>query len=204
MTIAELLSITLPRLEGKPACSIFESVRRVQSIIVNRLLLKRSNLVKDSLIIGVTMGDDYITLTPSGGRTFLAVAGEPCIIVDGARKYLTPYDSALTVSATAGRPKYYERVGRKLYLYPVSDAAYDITMPAFVSPVAATDLDGELPFNGILDDAFSEAVYGVMLLGTAAVNDPAFTNVINTQVDQALLAIDIAEEQALADSINYR
>lgn len=201
MTVSELLTNILPRLEGKPACDIFEAVRRTQTIIVNRLLLRRSNLLADTITLSITTGDDSVTLNPSGGRSYLAPDGEPCIIVDGSRKYLSPWDSAITVG-DAARPKYYQRKGRKLLLYSVSDGDYEITLPAFLAPAVAAELDDELPFDGLLDDAYAEAVFQVMLAGTSIVADQAFGALVDSQVDRAIIAAELADEQSLVDSLN--
>lgn len=204
MTVDELFGQVLPRLNDKPQCSIIDAVRRANTIICNRLAVKRSTLLRENATATIAAGDESFPIRAAGGRVFLSVAGEPYYTDAGKRKYIKPFDAALAIPDTAAAPRYYERVGRRINVYPTADAEYTITIPVNAVPVAPAEMTEDIPFDGLFDDAYLEAVYGVMLNGTSAVADRAFVAGIETQVDMVMAAQEMADEQALVDSLNYR
>jgi hypothetical protein len=198
MTVQELFESLLTRLPGPALCSIFEAVREVQGIIVNRLLLRRSEMLQadpDAALdyaIGISSAPlpaDYYALT---GRPFV-VGQTP----------LTPLDRGNTANLQVpGTPRFYEVVGRSLKIYPAPDAPLAVQVPYFYRPAILADIAAELPFYGEFDSVFVEGCAGVLSRGLTVVAERGFVGVIQSQVDAVLEAKDLLAEQQMADAIN--
>lgn len=197
MTLIELMDKVVPRLVGSPSCTLFEAVREVQAIISNRLLMARSEMLREELTIDFMLGDSSVELD----QEFQSVSERP--YVDG-KSPLSPLNRVEKHTLqTPGSPRYYDIVGKTLWLYPPPDENMTVRIPAFIRPMTPTDLADTLPFFGDLDSVFVEGCVGLLSLGLGAVADPNFVALIQNQVDQLLMSRNMANEQALADSINY-
>lgn len=198
MTIEELMDSTISRVPA-PTCTIFEAVAGVLNIVVNRLLLKRSDLVQDDLLLYFSTGDSSVPLP----REFFSVSDLPRLSGGGSLLPVDPASKTLTSLQTPGTPKYYEQKNKTLYLYPPTNSDGSVIVPAYARPHAPDDLADDLPFYGAFDNVFTEGVVAVLSGGIGTIGDRSFAVVIESQVDLVLAAKSMSDEQALADSINY-
>lgn len=200
MTVQDLMDQVLPRLSGStPAMGLFDAVRAVQQIIVGRLLMRQSDLVKETLLLDFIGGGSTITLPAE----YFAADGLPSVTGKGPVFPLERgMDTTRAVLTLPGDPRYYEVKGRTLTFYPPAAADGEMKFPAFVRPAVPTEMEDDLPFWGAFDHVFAEGVYAVLTAGAAALADAGVAAVIQSQVDQVLAAKDVADEQSLADAIN--
>jgi hypothetical protein len=197
MTVIELMGIVLPRVTGTPTCTLFEALRELLAIISNRLLLARSDLLREELSVNFSSTRANVTLYPE----FQSMSERPYVV---GKRPLNPLGRMDKSSLqTPGEPKYYDMVGKTLWLYPPPDANVTVKIPAFVRPVTLTEMDEDLPFFGDLDTVFVEGCVGLLSLGLGAVADPNFIGLLQNKIDQLLAARNIADEQTQADAINY-
>ncbi len=200
MIVEDVLDNVIPRLgEGRPQCSILEAVASVHGIIVNRLLLKRSDLVKETIPVDVAKDATSISVPDN----YFAPDGLPTVTGQG-KVFPLPADADLTLSvfSTPGVPRWQRVKGRSMAIYPPADQDYTMLLPAFVRPAAPALMDDELPFWGTFDGVYAEGAFAVLKEGLAVVADQAFVAIVTSQVDQVLTAKAMADEQAVADAIN--
>ena len=197
MTVIDLMDIVTPRLTGPTACTLFEALREVQAIIANRLLMQRSDMLREELSCSYLAGVSSAALDSD----FLATSERPYVVGKTPLNPLNRLDKSGL--QTAGEPKYYDIVGKTLWIYPPPDANTTVKVPAFVRPNQLTALTDTLPFFGDLDSVFVEGCVAVLTHGLKVVGDSGFVATIQNLVDQMLLAKNTADEQVMADAINY-
>jgi hypothetical protein len=200
MLISEIFPIVVARLSGPSLCSLFEAVREVQGIIVNRLLAQQSPL----LVKGVDYELEFLAGDTGLGlpSDFLAFAGRPYV---AGETPLAPLGSASASKMNVpGKPTCYDLAGRTLRIYPPPNATTTVLVPYFYRPPILSTMEGELPFWGEFDAVFIEGCAGVMVAGLAAVADRAFVAMIQSQVDAVLANKELTAEQNLADALNER
>ena len=200
MKISELFPIVMTRLSGPALCSLFEAVREVQGIIVNRRLAKQSPL----LVKGIDAELEYLAGDTGMAlpRDFLAFAGRP--YVEGETP-LAPLGSASASRMTAvGKPTCYDLAGRTLRIHPPPAETTTVLVPYFYRPAILSTMEDELPFWGEFDAVFIEGCAGVLSSGLAVVADRAFVSLIQSQVDTVLADKELTAEQNLADALNER
>lgn len=198
MTVADLFDIVMGRISGEPQCSLLEAVGGVQSAIFRQLMLVRSDLIQDEVEMDFSAGE-YQAALPND---FHAVASRPNI--SGEQKYLNLLDRAAgSVVLPDGEPRQYATKGRTFMVYPTPVVDVTIRVPVFVKPAVPVSLDDDLPYYGALDDVFAELCAAFMLAGPAVSADPAFVAQLNQSVGMALSGRMLADEQVMADSINY-
>jgi hypothetical protein len=197
MTVLELMEKVVPRLTGPPACDLFEAVREVQAIISGRLLMARSDMLREMLTVTFQAGTSSKRLDDD----FQAVSERPYPV---GLKPLNPLGSMEKSSLqTLGDPRYYEVIGKTFWIYPPSASEITIKIPSFMRPATLTTMTDELPFYGDFDSVFIEGCVAVLSAGLKVVGDAGFAAVIGSQVDQQLAARIRINEQAEADAINY-
>lgn len=198
MTIQQLFESLLPRLPGPALCSIFEAVREVQGIIVNRLLLRRSEMLQKDPDAALDYAID--AKSASLPADFYSLMHRPFILGETP---LSPLGGGNTASLqTAGTPRFFAVIGRTLKIYPPTAEAVTVQVPYFYKPPILTLLSDELPFWGEFDSVFVEGCAGVLVRGMTVVADRGFVGVIQSQVDAVLEAKDLLAEQQMADAIN--
>lgn len=200
MTVEDIFQSVLVRMAGKtaaPGCTIFDAVRGVQSIIVNLLLLKRSDLMVQMLEVTFMSGETYVSL-PAG---YASMAQRPYLVGKGVLSPLNgPATSELTVP---GDPRYYDVIGRNLALFPPPADEAVVNLQAFVRPLAPEAMDDDIPFQGAFDEAYAYGALQIMLEGPGVLSDRGFVAMIETQVNGVLQAKAMADEQLMADAINF-
>lgn len=197
MTVFEVFSRAVPKVSGPALCTIFEAIGAVQDVIVSRLLSQRSDLLVSDFVDSLTfaagkknkqLADDFLGLTD---RPYLE---------SGLR--LNPLKGQGDAGTATGPPRYYKVKGQMLSVYPVPTETTVVYVPFFARPEKPTEMDDELPFWGMFDSAFVDAVVPVLSLGVSAAGEAGFRAAIESQVDLVLQAKAAADEQLLADSIN--
>ena len=200
MKISELFPIVMTRLSGPALCSLFEAVREVQGIIVNRLLAKQSPL----LVKGVDYELEFLAGDTGQAlpRDFLAFSGRPYV---AGETPLAPLGSASSSRMNvAGTPTAYDLAGRTLRVYPPPAATTTVLVPYFYRPPILALMSDELPFWGEFDAVFIEGCAGVLSRGLAVVADRSFVALIQSQIDTVLQDKELTAEQNLADALNER
>lgn len=197
MTVFEVFSRAVPKVSGPALCTIFEAIGAVQDVIVSRLLVKRSELL---------VSDYDATLTYAAGKKekmlpeeFLGFVDRP-YLADATR--LNPLRGQGLAGTETGEPQFYKTKGHLLTIYPTPTEETVVYAPFYARPETPTEMDDELPFWGMFDSAFVDAVVPVLSLGVTAAGEAGFRATIESQVDLVLQAKDMSDEQLLADSIN--
>lgn len=167
MTVAELFDRVLPRLVSKPPVLAFvDAVQAVQEVISRRLWEHGSDLLKspwtsETQLAGtseVTLPGDmlgvmsdttrdppFITYT-SSGATQIA----PLYPLEGSRaNYVLKADAI---------PEAYEIRSTTFELFPGSSVAFTLTVPMFRRPAPITSMSSTLPWGGMHDQLFQDAV----------------------------------------------
>lgn len=198
MTVQDLLERTLTRLPGPALCSIFDAVGGVQDIIVNRMLLRRSDMLSKDPPAEITyaVGDDKSVLPAD----YVLLSGRPYLPGQTPLSPLAGRDTAgLQI---AGDPRFFSVTGHNLCIYPPTDKAIVLMVPYFFKPPAPSSLADALPFNGEFDSVIIDGCVAVMSHGMAALSERGFVSIIQAQVDGRLDAREMLAEQLIADSIN--
>jgi hypothetical protein len=198
MTVQQILDLALGRLKGPATCGIFDAVREVQGIIVNRLFLRRSDWLRaeEDVVLTFAAGDNVQRLA----FDFIALAGRP--YVAGVRALLPLGGMDPSRFTAPGAPLFFEQWGKTLKVYPTPDVTTAVAVPCYYRPPILTDLSDVLPFGGVFDGVFIEGVMGLLAQGLSVVADAAFVAMIQSQVDAVLDAKAISDEQLMADGIN--
>jgi hypothetical protein len=192
MTAQELLNIVLPRLAGgggqEQYLNFLEAVRATADIITKRLWFLRSDLLETDFEALLAAGEAHVTL----GADFLGLVenSQPWLdYADGTRRVLTPLPNGIKHTFTeSGPPRYYELRGRVLTVFPTTSAATTVKGEQFSAPAAVTALTDNLPFSGIFDPLFVDAVTRIGKDGLALTVNPAFAALMYGQVDQLVHA----------------
>lgn len=182
MTAGELLEKILPRLAVTPQTATFlDSLQATVEIVARRLWLKGSDLLRVDLEADVKAGENEVVL-PCG---FLGFASLPWAIYGGRRRTLPPLPGGLkgTFSGQAP-PKYHELIGPIVTLYPATDAALTFVAEIYARPSLIESLDDNLPFRGVFDQLFIDAVTRVGKEGMILTVSPVFEAYLYRQVDQ--------------------
>lgn len=192
MTVLDLLQ-TVALAVPRPVENIFAAVNAVTTALMQR-----------ASVLDLSMARDSDTVQTVKDQQFIALPTD-CLILKSPPKcsgipltQMAGGDEGLYTSP--GKPTRYRQEGRKLILAPMPNAVYPIFCSYSVLPALVTSVADSLPFGGMLDDSFPGLVALVMSAGRATL----VTQGAQATINDALLPFMIAEEQALADSINYR
>lgn len=198
MTVQELAQLLLPRVRGELRCDIFAAVREVQAVIAHRLLLRDSDLLLSATEAELAYAIDAQTANLPSDYKNLA---ERPYIAD--QQPLAPLDRRRKDDLQdSGDPRFYQVIGRTLWIYPPTDEAVTVRVPYYANQTAPTAMGDTLPFIGEFDRVFVEGAEYVLREGLSAVADPGFVALIQSQVDAVLDAKERLDEQLLADAIN--
>lgn len=182
MTVKQLLDAVLPRLSA-PALSFMEAVNAATAVLFQRLVALEADLVKAPLSLAFT-AQAPVAVLPAD---FRGLAELPYLV--GQDAPLTPYARnarAADDGQTAATPQHYEVLGDSLYLRrpPATDQALKGLYFRWPGEVAA--LSDTLPYAGVFDPLYREAVPRICQEGYGIVADPAFDLFIAQQVDHLL------------------
>lgn len=204
MTVGELFDRVLPRLKFMPPSIAFaDAANAVQEVVARKLWENRSDLVReiwesDAEIPGVgeeppTPGEDEPIGTASVTLPdrFLGIADDaPFILYEVAGQdqvaTLAPRSRSLSSYATAsqGIPSEYELRGQSLYLFPTSSVAFALRVPMFRKPAPLTAMEDDLPWCGMYDQLFQDAVlYLASPTGMLATVTPLLEQALRAAVD---------------------
>lgn len=191
MTVSELLDRCLPRLRAAPpSISFVDACQAVQTVLARRLWENGSDLLRypwesseqpigTSLIdlpsdmLGVAETETpFITYDASGSTQVVDLSP----LVGSRSGYVTAADAV---------PQEYEIRGSLLEVFPGSSVAFNLHVTMYRRPSPLTQLSDELPWNGLHDQIFQDAVLHMAAAGgafTAAVT-PGLELAIRTAVD---------------------
>lgn len=183
MTVAELLQVVMPRLSSAPQSIAFiDAVQTLQDMIARRLWTRRSDLLKTAWTSAEIAAGAETVMLPSG---FLGLVEQPYI--DGQTAILTPLpENTRQYFTETGTPRHYELVGRSMSLFPPPAEAIVLKGVYFGAPQAITDMSDELPFDGLFDSVFQDAIPHVASRGIFIGSDKAFAITVNNYVDSVL------------------
>lgn len=190
MTVQDLFTLLAGRVESA-AEDIFSAVNAVSSALMQLATAKQLSIAKGSLLLN-TVANQADVLLPTDCRT---LAASPKI---GTLDLHVMPAGGESIYTTTGKPSFYRTEGRRMVLAPTPDAVYQIYISYFANAEKVVELADELPFGGLLDDAFPGLVMMVMVKGRMVL----VTQEAQAQIAMALQPLVLAEEQAMADSIN--
>jgi hypothetical protein len=190
MTVEELFTLLANKVETASE-DIFSAVNAVSAALMQLATSKKLSIAKGSTLLNTVANQPDVLLPPD------------CRTPDGVPKigsldlHVMPAGGE-AVYATPAKPSFYRIEGRRLVLAPTPDAVYQLFLSYYAHAEKVVELDDELPFGGLLDDAFPGLVMMVMLKGRMVL----VTQEAQAQLALALQPLVLAEEQAVADSMN--
>jgi hypothetical protein len=179
-TVGDLLGPVVSRLKVAPSMSLVEAVNTVSGIIFRRLMRRKSDLIRGNTTLSLAAGKGKVPLAPN----FRGLVDAPCLIrYDGSDAFQPLYgahlqDVAYYSGVPNGVPEKYQLNGHILSVFPASEKAAGIHVTYWQFPDVVTGMTSMVPFDGLFDDIYLEAVPRVALLGAAA-----------SVADQALVAL---------------
>jgi len=165
MTLDQLLTTILPRFGVEPPILAFiDAANAVQDVIAQRLWLEKSDLLRTTL--SGTLAIDASTYALASGT--LGLAEWPWItnteITPGRRvRPLDPEDRYLYTDS--GHPKFFQQRGLTLTFYPPALIETTIKAEVYTRPAAFTLIANTIPWDGLFDQVFVEAVPRFTLSG---------------------------------------
>lgn len=182
MTAGELLNLLLPRLSKEPATDTYlNSLNNAIRVVTRRLLYRKSSLLKEAFSGSFGAGISYVDL-PTG---YLGFCPDAPPSVSGTPMFPLPPYKYGSYSAT-GTPEFYDVRGGKLNLYPTPTDATTVTALYFFKPDMLTNLSGDLPWFGLLDDLLGEALSLMGKTGQWGSITAEWEALINREVDKLL------------------
>jgi hypothetical protein len=190
VTVAELFDRCLPRLRGAPppTLTFVDAAQAVQAVLTQRLWEQSSDLLKTvwnsteqaistnlvdlpSTFLGVADEDPPAYLTYTAGSATQVAPLYPLSV--SRANYLTAEDAI---------PSEYEIRGSVFEVYPGSSVAFTLYIPMYARPAALTQMSDSLPWNGMHDQLFQDAVSLMAAAGGG------FTAAVTPGVDAAIRA----------------
>lgn len=183
-TVLDLITVTAPRLKQipQPAMSAIEAVNAGMDVLFRYLVSKGSDLVKADFSLEFA-ASDASKILPTDCR---GLADKP---------QLTTMTEPLEPLQTQGRSAYYGQTGTperydirglNLLLYPVPDEACTVIGEYWQAPARVTAITGTLPYDGMFDEVFKEAIVRGAAAGSAFAVDQAFMLFMAGEVDSIL------------------
>lgn len=190
MTAGELLDIILPRLSSGKAQNLafIDAVQTTAEIITRRLWLKRSDLLKQDF--EKALAEDSASVTLDADFLGMAENSQPWLDYgEGRKQVLAPLPSGMKHTfSDSGLPLYYQLRGFTLSVFPTASEASALKGEMYARPAAVTALDDNLPFDGIFDRLFIDAVLIVGRESGAVTVNQAFAAMLYDQVDSIIHA----------------
>ena len=180
MLVQQLIIDIFPKLSGNPiVTSLFSALATANNSIFARLMNYDSDLIKEDLDITIPADGNRVTLESD----FRGLVDTPQIA--GKKYYLSPLmdrDRAEYLAATAAPPTKYELRGFTFRVFPTPTEETSIVGTYYSKPADATTLSEALPYEGLFDQLFKDAVARIMLLGTSATIMAEFEAFVDEQI----------------------
>ena len=184
MVVRELIIDIFPKLQGNPiVTSLFSAINTANYSIFTRLMSRRSDLVKDDLPVVVDADANSATLPGD----FRGLVDTPQ--VSGDTDYLSPLldrDRAEARLLDSAQPTHYEVRGLSFRVFPVPLIDTTIIGTYFSCPTNLSALADTIPYDGLLDQLFKDAVTRILLLGTSATVTAEYEAFVEEQLVQVL------------------
>lgn len=183
MTVQELQTALLPRLaKGKIASGItlMQAVNMATHVIHRRLWDSNSDILHKAFTLYIPGTLDNAKL-PSD---FLGLSEHP--YVSGQGNPLTPVQSKdrAALDGQSGTPTYYELVDDRLYVFPTPVSLTLIKGRYILDEPTVDALTDAIPFAGLFDQLYVEAVLWLNTHGLSATIDPGFDALVRNEVDR--------------------
>lgn len=182
MTVGDLLQKIMPRIETMPpGMTLVDCVNVVTGIVTKRLVDNDSDLLKSHHQFTYAASEQSAALPDR----YLGMSENPYFTVSKAR--LDPLPKGIRADlATDGTPLFFEVRGANMVIHPPPAAATTVEMEFYQKPAAATDITSTVPFSGVFDDLYMEAVLRIGSAGMTIADDPGFMRFLQRQVDDIL------------------
>lgn len=190
MTVMELVLLVSGKVEA-PVEDVFSAVNAVSAALMQLAATKGLSIATGSTFVNTVANQDDVLLP----TTVRALTTNPRI--ETLELHKMPPGGESTYSTTA-KPSFYRLEGRRMVLAPTPDAVYPIFLSYYAHAEKVSEVTDDLPFSGVLDEAFPGLVVLVMAKSRL---------ILAAQESQALLSMAIMplvliEEQATADDMN--
>jgi len=182
MTVQDLLLSLLPRLDGSTGVNIIQAANAAVRSIGKELAYRRSDLIRQTVSFNF----------PAGKRIglpveFLGFSEDPYLLSGNTKIELTPLlPGERADKDKIGTPQKYELVGAQLYLFPYPDATVTVKGIGFWLPESLYSLTDELPWENMMDELLTEAVFRISSEGLNHAVDPVFRAFIKQELEQML------------------
>lgn len=193
MTVNELFKRLVNRLpHSKPTISFVDAAHSVQVVITRRLVLMKSDLLRDTWesdeqAASVSVVDLPLDMVAAGDNKDTPYISY-LVGSDTVRADLIPLSRArgsFVVPGNEATPREYDIRGNILEMFPTSSVAYTLFVPMYRQPPPLVDMNDELPWNGFFDHIFQDSV--LALSGPAGISSlvtPALDRSIMRAVDE--------------------
>ena len=187
MTVGDLLDTVVPRLVNPPAMTLAEAVNTTAAHIFRRLVRRQSDIVMATTTATLTAGNNSFAL-PSGAR---GIVREAAVVEENGnatfrrlRCLEDPLDTSAFLAGTTGSASCYRLNNGTVEVYPVPAVDCKVKLWYWGHPTAVSLLTDSVPFSGLFDDLFREAIPRVLGLGGLALNaDAPLVALLNEGVD---------------------
>ena len=162
--------------------NFMDSANAVLQIITRRLLIKKSDFLREDYSVTVTPTVPTFNL-PTGFKGF---AERPYI--SGTTQFLEPLPpEARALLTTAGTPRYYELRGTLVKVFPTPTAASTTIVGLYYKePTAFTVLTANMPFGDLANDLFVDAIVKFAVDGLKTAVNPEFLTMMYNQIEEIL------------------
>ena len=183
-TVLDLVKATAPQLKQipSPAMSAIEAVNAAMDILFKHLVTLGSDLVKADYELEFAISDaskalpdDCRGLAGKPQVTTMAKPLEPLVVENRAAYY-----------GQSGVPECYDLRGFNLLLYPVPAEACTVIGEYWQTPTKATAMTSIIPYNGMFDEVFKEALVRGAAVGRVFATDQTFAVFVMETVDSIL------------------
>lgn len=182
-TVIEIVNQILPRLAGtKPAgFSALDGINAITNEIFKRLWKRKSDIVAAEIAILYAAGNPAMSVPPS----FFGIRTRPYIPGAGELDKLDPADRQAYYGMT-GPPQVYDLRGNTLYVYPTPQENTVIKLGYFRNPGKVDSLDDVVPFTGMFNQVYIEALINYSAKGTAYLTDQPFAAFVDGEIEAIL------------------
>lgn len=183
-TVQTILDKVIDRIGGSGlpvTVNFLDAANAVLQVITKRLLIKKSDFLREDFTGTVTNAVPYFTL-PTGFKGF---AEKPYL--SGTTQFLWPLPpEARAFLTTAGTPRYYELRGTICKVFPSPTASTTVVGLYYKEPTAFSDFTSSMPFGDLANDIFVEGIIRVCIEGLKIVVEPEFLGMMYSQIEEVL------------------
>lgn len=183
-TLQDTLDLVLQRasnLKMVAKVPFMSAANMALDIIYKRLLIRKSDLVKESFTISIVANTNSYALPDD----FNGFAERPYFSGETILLNPLPPEERMRLT-TASTPRFYEIKGTTLYLFPTPSTTFTLMTEYVKKSTAFTSLADAVPFNGLIDWLFVEAILKIADGGMGVIADPVFRQSLYSQLEEIL------------------